>query len=82
MVTKTLASPTKYRQISKSIKNNIHLLKKIDPNSTQDIRSLVGFNNHLIISMSREFLEAIKDEIGGEIMDDPEIGHFLYYGDN
>jgi hypothetical protein len=46
-----------------------------------EISSLVGFNNRLLISDCKAFLEAVKGEIGGEILEDSKIGKFLYYGE-
>ncbi len=65
-------------QIGTVVKKNIHVLRESNPDI--DIRSLVAFNNRLIISQSKIFLEAVKSEIGGEIIEDSKIGTFLYYG--
>ena len=38
-----------------------------------------GFNSHVVISESIDFLEAIRREIGGEILSSKSIGPFLYF---
>jgi hypothetical protein len=35
----------------------------------------------LLLSNSQEFLEAVKSDIGGEMVEDKAIGSFLYFGD-
>jgi hypothetical protein len=70
----------KYHEVTKSVKKNLHLLNECNPEEI-DISSLVGFNNRIVLSDCKVFLEAIKGEIGGEIMEDSIIGPFLYYGD-
>lgn len=67
------------RQIDSVVKKNIHLLKEGNPENI-DIRSLVSFNNRLVIANSKLFLEAMRSELGGEIIVDSSIGSFLYYG--
>ena len=75
-----VSDPIKYcRQIDSVIKKNIHLLKE-DNHEDLDIRSLVSFNSRLVIADSRLFLEALRNELGGEIIVDSSIGSFLYYG--
>ncbi|HEY4786240.1 MAG TPA: hypothetical protein VIH57_09325 [Bacteroidales bacterium] len=69
-----------YHKVTESIKKNLHLLDECDP-ARDDIDSLVGFNNRIVLSGCKAFLEAVKSEIGGEIIDDSRIGTFLYYGE-
>jgi hypothetical protein len=69
-----------YQQISDSVKRNLHLLNEGKFEKTE-ISAKVGYNRRIVISDCREFLEAIKVEIGGEIMEDSKIGQFLYYGE-
>lgn len=70
----------KYRQITESVKRNLHMLNVCNPEEI-NILSLVKFNNRLIISECKAFLEAVKEDIGGEIIEDAKIGSFLYYGE-
>ncbi len=67
-------------QVTKSVKRNLHLLENTNPESL-DIFSLVGFNSRVVLSGQKAFLEAVKKEIGGEIIEDSDIGPFLYYGE-
>ncbi len=66
--------------VTESVKKNLYLLNTCNPEEV-DIESLVGFNNRLVLSDCKAFLEAVKSEIGGEIIEDPNIGSFLYYGE-
>ena len=70
----------KCHQVTESVKNNLHLLNICNPEEV-DIQSLVGFNNRIVKSDCIAFLEAVKDVIGGEIIEDSQIGSFLYYGE-
>jgi len=56
------------------------LLNECNPEEI-DIQTLVGFNNRIVLSDCKAFLEAVKSEIGGEIIEDSKIGPFLYYGE-
>lgn len=69
-----------YHQIGEIVKKNLYLLKEGNTDDI-DFRSLVAFNNRLVISESKSFLEALKRELGGEIIEDSKIGTFLYYGE-
>jgi len=69
-----------YHHVTESVKKHLHFLNECNPEDNE-ISSLVGFNNRLIISDCKAFLEAIKSEIGGEILEDSKIGKFLYYGE-
>ncbi|HEX3008179.1 MAG TPA: hypothetical protein VHO90_11260 [Bacteroidales bacterium] len=62
-----------YDQVIGSIEKNSHLLNESD--------DFYKFNNRLLISNSRAFLHAVKEDIGGEIIVDTAIGPFLYFGD-
>jgi hypothetical protein len=66
--------------VTASVKKNLHLLNVCSPEEF-DIESLVGFNNRIVLSDSKAFLEAVRSDIGGEIIEDSEIGPFLYYGE-
>jgi hypothetical protein len=66
-------------RVHESVKRNIYLLTGSNDEET-DIDSLIKFNNRLIISNNVNFLEAVKNDIGGEILEDSNIGPFLYYG--
>ena len=70
----------KCQMVTASIKKNLHLLNVSNPEQF-DVRSLVGFNNRIVLSNSKAFLEAVRNEIGGEIIEDSHIGSFLYYGE-
>jgi len=70
----------KCHQVTESVKNNLHLLNVSNTDET-DISNLVGFNNRVVLSNCKPFLEAVKNEIGGEIIEDSIIGTFLYYGE-
>jgi len=62
----------KCHQVTESVKSNT---------DETDISNLVGFNNRVVLSNCKPFLEAVKNEIGGEIIEDSIIGTFLYYGE-
>lgn len=68
-------------QVTESVKRNLHLLENTNP-KTVEIFSLVSFNSRIVLSGQKDFLEAVKKEIGGEIIDDTTIGPFLYYGES
>jgi len=70
----------KCHQVTESVKKNLHFLNEFDVDET-DISKLVGFNSRVILSRSKPFLEAVKRDIGGEILEDSIIGTFLYYGE-
>lgn len=61
-----------YDQVIESIQRNNYLLE-----GGQDFYK---FNNRLLISSSKEFLKAVKSDIGGELIIDKAIGTFLYFG--
>lgn len=66
--------------VTASIKKNLHLLNVSNPDEI-DIDSLVAFNNRIVLSACMEFLEAVRKDVGGEIIEDSYIGSFLYFGD-
>ena len=70
----------KFQKVSNSVKKNMPLLKKPDIEN-KNITFKVGYNSRVVLSNNKEFLEALKTELGGEIMEDTRIGQFLYYGD-
>jgi len=42
-------------------------------------KKTLGFNSHVVISESIDFLEAIRKKMGGEIINNKTIGAFLYF---
>jgi len=70
----------KCHKVTASVKKNLYLIKGCNPDEL-DIESLVGYNNRIVLSDCKVFLEAVKSEIGGEIIEDSKIGPFLYYGE-
>ncbi len=80
MKTKNMDVLGKCHNVTESVSHNLHLISNDNPKEL-DVTSSVGFNNRIVISQSKEFLEAVKREIGGEIMEDSMIGSFLYYGE-
>jgi hypothetical protein len=62
-----------YDQVIESIQKNFYLL--------EGSNNYYKFNNRLLLSNSQEFLEAVKSDIGGEMVEDKAIGSFLYFGD-
>ena len=80
MVPQPVDMVEKVHQVTESVKKNLHFLTESNPDVV-DISSLVGFNKRIVLSDCKPFLEAIKKEIGGEILEDSKIGPFLYYGD-
>lgn len=65
--------------VTASVKKNLYLLNVCNPEEV-DIASLVAFNNRLVLSDCKAFLEAVRSDVGGEIIEDSQIGSFLYYG--
>jgi len=80
MQQQTNDSIDKCHKVTESVKKNLHLLNECNPEEI-DIQTLVGFNNRIVLSDCKAFLEAVKSEIGGEIIEDSKIGPFLYYGE-
>jgi hypothetical protein len=66
-------------QLSKSVEKNIHLLDNLKPEHYKNRK--VGYNDHIVISDSVKFLEAVRNDVGGEIIRDPKLGTFLYLGE-
>jgi hypothetical protein len=75
MTTKSIDRFRKIQVVAESVKKNSHLLQPI-PTTEQ---SIVGVNGRLILSNNLKFLEAVKNDVGGEIISDNIIGSFLYY---
>ena len=65
-----------YHHLTEIVKENLHLLKTSETEYSE-VDSLVRFNDKIVISRSKPFLEAIKNAIGGEIIEDQKIGVFL-----
>lgn len=73
MLKETLNATGEYDQVIDSIQKNHYLIETGN--------SFYKFNNRLLLSNSREFLDAVKSDIGGELIIDNNIGPFLYFGD-
>jgi len=52
----------------------------IDTSKDEKGKKTYDFNSRVVISESLEFLEAIRNEVGGEIINSKTIGAFLYLG--
>jgi hypothetical protein len=65
-----------YDLLIESIQRNIHHIQ----NSQES--KFYKFNNRMLLSNSPEFLNAVKSDRGGEIIQDSAIGSFLYFGDD
>jgi hypothetical protein len=52
----------------------------IDSSKNENGKKTYNFNSHVVISESIDFLEAIRKEVGGEIINSKTIGAFLYLG--
>jgi hypothetical protein len=73
----------KTHQVTSSVQEHMHLIDKCNKGHDEENPPFtVTYNNRLVLSDCLPFLEAVKRDIGGEIIDDPAIGHFLYYGDD
>lgn len=75
MVKEPLNITEDYDQIIESIQKNYHFIQ-----DSQDSK-YYKFNNRMLLSNSKEFLDAVKSDLGGEIIQDSAIGAFLYFGD-
>ena len=62
--------------IIEAISKNKYLL---DSNETDNISFMpFGYNNRVIISNNQLFLQAMQNDLGGEIIHDNTIGSFLH----
>lgn len=62
--------------IIEAISKNKYLL---DSNETENISFMpFGYNNRVIISKNQLFLQAMQNDLGGEIIHDNTIGSFLH----
>jgi hypothetical protein len=62
--------------IIEAISKNKYLL---DSNETENISFMpFGYNNRVIISNNQLFLQAMQNDLGGEIIHDNTIGSFLH----
>lgn len=73
MLKDSLNATEEYDQVIGSIQKNHYILEMTD--------SFYKFNNRLLLSNNQEFLNAVKNDIGGELVIDKAIGPFLYFGD-
>jgi hypothetical protein len=73
MLKETQNATEEYDQVIGSIQKNHYILEMTD--------SFYKFNNRLLLSNNQEFLSAVKNDIGGELVIDKAIGPFLYFGD-
>lgn len=70
----------KIDNLIKVIRKNEYLLEGV---SGYDIGKLkYDFTRRVVISDNIKFLETIRDEIGGELINDKSIGTFLYLKEN
>ena len=72
MLKDALHTTDEYDQVIDSIQKNYYLLEKNNNH--------YKFNNRLLLSDSPEFLNAVRADIGGELIIDNSIGAFLYFG--
>lgn len=63
-----------YDLLIESIQKNIHHIQDGEDSK------FYKFNNRMLLSNSKEFLNAVKTDLGGEIIQDSAIGSFLYFG--
>ncbi len=74
MLKDSLNATEEYDQVIGSIQRNHYILETTD--------SFYKFNNRLLLSNNQDFLNAVKTDIGGELVIDKAIGPFLYFGEN
>ncbi len=63
----------------------IEVIRKNEHIANNNVKSSTGkkaydFTSKVVISESIDFLEAIRKDIGGEIINNKTIGSFLYFG--
>lgn len=73
MLKDSLNATEEYDQVIGSIQKNHYILETTD--------SFYKFNNRLLLSNNQEFLNAVKNDIGGDLVIDKAIGPFLYFGE-
>lgn len=73
MITSEVSASEDYDQVIGSIQKNFHLI--------EGSGNFYKFNNRVLLSNCSEFLNAVKSDIGGELIVDSSIGSFLYFGD-
>lgn len=69
-----------YNAVIDSIQKNYFILE--DNTSNKNGNQYYKFNNRILLSNNREFLDAVKSDIGGEVILDSSIGPFLFFGEN
>jgi hypothetical protein len=74
MVNEPINITEDYDLLIESIQRNIHHIQ-----DSQESK-FYKFNNRMLLSNSIEFLDAVKYDMGGEIIQDSAIGSFLYFG--
>lgn len=48
-------------------------------NTEENLKKMsIAYNSRVVISSNKVFLESLKNDIGGEIINDDELGVFLY----
>lgn len=62
--------------IIEAISKNKYLLDNADADSISFMP--FGYNNRVIISNNQRFLQAMQNDLGGEIIHDNTIGSFLH----
>jgi hypothetical protein len=79
MIKESVKSVDEYNLVLESIQKNYYILES--NNSNKNERQYYKYNNRILLSNSKEFLDAVKKDIGGEIILDTAIGPFLFFGD-
>ncbi len=68
------ANISEYDLLIESIEKNFHYIKESSGSK------YYKFNNRMLLSNSPEFLQAVKSDMGGVIIEDSSIGSFLFFG--
>lgn len=62
------------------IRKNEHLIVEPSDNATR--KKTYAFNSRVIMADNIDFLEAIRKDMGGELIISKNIGSFLYFDSN
>lgn len=62
------------------IEKNEHIIEASAGKKT--VKKLYAFNSHVVIAQDVNFLEAIRKDMGGELIFSKNIGPFLYFDVN
>lgn len=65
-----------YNDVMESIQRNYYIL---DESSKTINGQYYKYNNRILLSNNQQFLEAVKNDIGGELILDSAIGPFLVF---